>query len=301
MSGRRSLRRLWRSPYVFAAAVLLFASGLAAGGTTLASFSAQTQNNPSTFAGGWIGAATGPFTVTPTGYGATLGWNHATHGLDGQQLYGLDNGTTATCPSSGYTSLATMSPPLTNAYTDSSAVLESPNPASNVNGHYVCYRMVSTRSGSSWTATASFPATILGLVPTGIASSASGSPTNGSTFTVTYNQNVTVPNPTTITVCLQPSQNQIVLGDGSCAATIGTIGVPGASSSSKENDCGSSSVAASTNRIVITLGGCKTGNGNQASFSGTATYTAAGSTVTSSSGSAVQCTTSLCKPTATFA
>ncbi|HZD86457.1 MAG TPA: hypothetical protein VE088_00450 [Gaiellaceae bacterium] len=290
MSGRRSLRRLWRSPYVVAAAVLLFASGLAAGGTTLASFSAQTQNKTSTFAGGWIGAATGPLTVTPSGYNGALGWTPATHGLDGQQLYGLDNGTSASCPASGYASLATIASKTTNAYTDSSTALD--NPRSNVNGHYVCYQLASTRSGSSWTASASFPATVLGLVPTAV--SYVGNPlTTGSTFTLSYNQNVAYSGGT-IEVCI--SSGTVTFGSAaSCTASIGTLS---GGTASKSITCSSSSVTVvNSTQLQIALGSCPNGNGNMVTMSGgPVTYTATGTTVSSSTGSAPQCTTSLCQP-----
>jgi len=297
MSRGRGGRRLWRSPYVFAAAALLFATGLVAGGSTFASFTAETENTTATFAGGWVGAPTG-LTVTPSGYNGVLAWSPATHGLDGQQLYGVDNGTSASCPASG-TSLATLAA-ATSTYTDSSTSVD--NPRSGVNGHYVCYQLASTRSGSSWTSTASFPATVLGLVPTSV-SGASTSPITGgtSTITIVYNQGVTVPASTTIYVCMLPSQNQIVLGNSSsCTATIGTIGV--SSSDTKENDCTASPVQASGNSIVISVQSCKSGVGNAVSFSGPATFTpaAGGAIVSSSVGSVPQCTTSLCVATGTF-
>lgn len=111
MKRGRGLRRLWRSPWVFAAAVVLFASGLAAGGSTLASFTAETQNSTATFAGGWLGAPTNP-TVTPSGYSGQLAWTPATHGLTGQAIWGYDNGTSSTCTTpttltAGITSSAT--------------------------------------------------------------------------------------------------------------------------------------------------------------------------------------------------
>lgn len=303
MSRRRGLRRLWRSPYVAAAAVLLLAAGLAGGGATLASFTAETQNDTSTFAGGWIGSASGlAATVSTTsGYNGELAWTPGTQGLDGQSLYGVDNGTTTTsCPTSGYSLLATTSAAAASL-SDSSTVVD--NPRSGVDGHYVCYEIVSTRSGSSWTATSPAAGAVLGLVPTGIASS--GSPLGtGSTITITFNQNVALPtNPLNgVYVCLQPAQSQIVLGVGSCTPAIGTIG--GAAVTNKngnENDCKTSSAGATGNSIVISISGCSGGKGSAVSVTGTGTYTAApGTTVTSSVGSAVQCTTSLCQPTGTF-
>ena len=304
MNRGRGPRRLWRRPSVFVAALLLFAAGLTSVGVTFASFTAETQNNTSTLAGGWLSPPTG-LSVTPSGYSGVLAWSPGKHGLDGQQLYGVDNGVSSTCPSSlsSYTSLASMTSATTAGYTDSSTTLESGNPRSTVNGHYVCYQMVSTRSNSGWIAAASFPATVLGLVPTGV-SSTSASPITGgsSTITITFNQNVTVPTGTSIDVCLLPSSNQIVLGNStSCTATIGTISVP-STNGSKENDCTGSGVQANNNSIVISLPNCKGGSGNAVSFAGAATYTpaAGGAIVASSVGAVPQCTTSLCVATGTF-
>lgn len=294
MSGRQSLRRLWRHPYVFVAAAVIFASSLAAVGGTLASFSAQTGNNTSTLAGGWVSAPTN-LTVAPSGYNGQLVWSPGAHGVAAQQLSGIDNGTSSTCPASGYTSLAAMASATTNTYTDSSTSLDTPRSA--VNGHYVCYQM--TSSHGSWTATGSFPATVLGLVPTGL--SYTGNPlTTGSTFTISYNQNVSVPANTTIYVCTYNlSQPDVVFGSSnSCTASIGSLS-GGTMTGGKSITCTSSSVTVVNNtQVLITLGGCPGGNGNRSTMSGgPVTYTPApGTTVSSATGSAYQCTTSLCTP-----
>lgn len=187
MNASRSLRRLWRHPYVVIAAAVLFASGIATVGGTFASFSAETQNNTSTFAGGWLGTASN-LTVTPSGYDAVLGWTPGTHGLDGQQLWGFDNGASSTCLStSSYAQLNTMAAATTTSYTKTYSTAA-------LNGHYECFQMLSTRSGSSWTATGSFPATQLGLVMTGLAINSSvtanGALNTGDTITATFNQPV---------------------------------------------------------------------------------------------------------------
>jgi hypothetical protein len=69
-------------------------------------------------------------------------------------------------------------------------VSQTPDP---VNGHYYCYRMVST-SASSWTATASFPATQMGLVATSVTINnvSSGLLKRNDTIVVTYNQQPTL-------------------------------------------------------------------------------------------------------------
>ncbi len=201
MNGRRGLRRLWRHPYVFVAALVLFASALTTVGATFAFFSSETENAASPLAGGWIAPATA-LSVTPSGYDAQLGWNPGGHGLDGQQLYGRDNGSSSTCPSSGYTQLATLASATTASTTDSSASLA--NPRSGINGHYVCYELISTRSGSNWTAAASFPATQLGLLLNGLAVNASvtadGTVDSGDVIQATFDQSVVMATPSSAAV-----------------------------------------------------------------------------------------------------
>lgn len=296
MSGGQSLRRLWRHPYVFVAAAVIFASGLAAVGGTLASFSAQTGNNTSTLAGGWVSAPTN-LSVAPSGYNGQLVWSPGAHGVAAQQLSGIDNGTSSTCPASGYTSLATMASATTNTYTDSSTSLD--NPRSGVNGHYVCYQM--TSSHGSWTATGSFPATVLGLVPTSVSYNGGGTLQSGSIITIGYNQAVTVSAASAYVCVSNTGQPIVVLGNSSCTATIGSF--TGGTDSSKSVTCTSSSVAVvGTTTVQVTLGSCGNGPGHSATMSGATTFSAptTGSIVTSSTGGAVQCTTSLCQPTMTW-
>lgn len=86
-------------------------------GGTFASFSAEADNRTGTLAGGWIGAPSG-LTIAPSGYDAQLAWTPGTHGpVTGQQLTGLDNGSSATCPASGYSTLGTMASASTASYT----------------------------------------------------------------------------------------------------------------------------------------------------------------------------------------
>jgi hypothetical protein len=118
MSRSRSLRRLWRHPYVFVAAAILFACGLATVGGTFASWSSQTENRTGTFAAGWIGPATN-LTFSPSGSDAGLSWTPGTHGsVTAQTLYGLNDGSSSSCPASGYSSIAAMPSTSTTTYTD---------------------------------------------------------------------------------------------------------------------------------------------------------------------------------------
>ncbi|HLX32334.1 MAG TPA: hypothetical protein VKR79_06130 [Gaiellaceae bacterium] len=118
MNSGRSLRRLWRSPYVLVAAVVFFLAGSVVVGSTLASFSAETDNGNSALANGWVGPATN-LAESPSGFDADLTWAYGTHGsVTGQQLDWVDNQTSSTCPTStsSYALLATMTGPTTTSY-----------------------------------------------------------------------------------------------------------------------------------------------------------------------------------------
>lgn len=183
----RSLRRLWRyHPFVVVVAAVVTACGAATLGVTLASFTAVTRNDTSTFASGWVGPATS-LSVTPSGYDGQLGWVPGTHGpVTGQQLWGYDNGSSSSCPSVGYTQLSTLGSASTSSYTDSHAT-------NALNGHYYCYEIIST-SATTWTATANFPATQLGLVATSVSitNAVAGTLRTNDTIVVTYNQQPTL-------------------------------------------------------------------------------------------------------------
>lgn len=117
MNDRR--RPWWRSTYVVLAAAVLFASGAVVVGSTLANFTTETDNGTSTFPGGYVGAASS-LGVTPSGYDGQLAWTPGTHGpVTGQQLYSLDNGSSSSCPASGYSLAANMASASTASYTQS--------------------------------------------------------------------------------------------------------------------------------------------------------------------------------------
>lgn len=117
MNGRR--RPWWRSTYVILAASVFLAAGAVAVGSTLASYSAETDNSTGTFASGFVGNASG-MASAPSGYDANLTWTPGTHGpVTGQQLFSEDNMTSASCPSSGYTAGSNMATASTASFTQS--------------------------------------------------------------------------------------------------------------------------------------------------------------------------------------
>jgi hypothetical protein len=158
-------------------------------------------------------------TPTPSGYDALLAWTPGTHGpVTGQQVWAIDNGTSSTCPSSGFTLAATMASASTNTYTVSNN--------SGVNGHWLCYQLMST-SASSWTATVNFSAAQLGLVAKTVVITNSGTAnklTSGDKITITFNQNVLASSvPASTAVCTGVVATQIYVGDTTCSNTSDTI------------------------------------------------------------------------------
>jgi hypothetical protein len=150
-------RPLWRSPYVVLACAVLFAAGAVAAGSTLASFSAETDNNTSTFPGGWIGAASG-LAASASGTDGSLTWTPGTHGpVTGQQLYALDNGSSSSCPANGYTLNHTMAAASTASYTATNATTTTLSDKLGVNT--LSQAMTNVQTTLHVTATTSFPST----------------------------------------------------------------------------------------------------------------------------------------------
>lgn len=191
-----------------------------------ATFSAETENSTSAFAGGWIPAPTGLTVNGPAGYGADLTWvsgasssTPSPNPVTGQQLFGVDGGTgaSASCGSS-YSYLSTMSGPTTTNYTDPGS--------SGENGHWYCYEMVST-SASTWTTPATFSPVRVGLYVTGVHIANGGSGSNrmnsGDTITITFNQDINTPTTNRFCAVNSGGNDVIILGDtrtfGTCRTT----------------------------------------------------------------------------------
>lgn len=223
--SRRALRRAGGLCVVSIG--LALALGYLHAGGALGVFAAEVTNKDATFSAGWVAAATGLGTPSPSGYDVSLAWTPGNHGVTGQEVWGADGGTGAAASCGGYAKLATLASATTASYLDS-------NRGSALNGHWYCYRLVSTHG--SWTAQATFPAQRIGLAATGLAIANNNNTIgNNDTITLTFNQRAT--GPTTIRVCVWSSSsgNAIVLGDttGSCtsasdASSIGKLTVSGA-------------------------------------------------------------------------
>lgn len=299
-----ALRRAVGAAIVLAAAALLLGNNVI--GTTLALFNGETSNANSAFAGGWVGTPSAA-TATATGYDVGFAWTPGTHGpVTGQQLFGVDNGTSSNCTGAAYASLATFASASTAAYTDASRGTLAND------GNWFCYQLVST-SATSWTAPLSLSAVQLGLVTTAVQITNVGTANRiekNDTIKLTFNQRTNL-GTGNIKVCVYAT-GVIQLGDtssgGGCAAsppagyTVGKLTLAGATIPSALNFT-SSTVALSTSApwtMTITLAGTNA----TANMTGTPTWTLNGSSSILSFATthqATMCSTAAttCRPTTT--
>jgi len=303
---RRALRSAGGAVVVLAFVALLFSTGPL--GNTLALFNGETQNAGSTFAGGWVGAATSP-TATASGYDMVLGWTPGTHGpVTGQQLFGVDNTTNSNCTGAAYALLATMASASTATYTDASR-----GNAGN-NGNWFCYELVST-SATVWTAQTALPAVQLGLVANGLSTAnvgTAGTINSNDTITVTFNQKPILPTGNVKVCVVAPST--IVIGDttatgngsANCAAgdafNVGKIALTGATIGTTVKYATSTYTLSATApwTMVLTLAA----SGTTSTVTGTPTwkFTPASSilsTITTHQATICTAATANCQPTAT--
>lgn len=272
-------------------------------GSTFALFNGETQNTASTFAGGWIGAPTGP-TARASGYDMSLAWTAGAHGpITGQTLNGVDNNTSSNCTGAAYSLISSGLTATATTYTDSSR-----GNGTN-NGHWFCYQLVSTTSPLLWTASTAFGAVQLGLVTTGISIAnvgANNSVNANDTITLTFNQQTNLAASGTTKVCVvnSGSNDRVIIGDtaggNSCAVGDGyTVGlITGVTISGNQVYRNSTYTTTNTSpyTMTITLVG-----GGTATYSGTSTFTPSSSILSSvTTHQATMCTTAtICRPTTT--
>jgi hypothetical protein len=300
---------LW--PGVLALVAAAVAVTFGDGGTpgTFAIYNGETENAGSTFAGGWVGAASSP-TASASGNDVNFAWTPGTHGpVTGQQLYGVDNGTNSNCTGAAYALLATVSSATTSTYTDGRGT-------SSNGGNWFCYKLVST-SATAWTAETTLPALQLGVAATAVSSANTGTrcsfspvPATGKvdcndTISITFNQKPVLP-AGPIAVCVW-STGSIVVGDTSpttCISSSATssVGVLTGGTIGSNAAYRSSAFTLSTSApwtMTITLGGS---NLLPPSISGSLAFAPA-STIKSAAtaNQATICTTaaSTCRPSAT--
>jgi hypothetical protein len=213
-----ALRRAVGAGVVIAGAAIILGNGVV--GSTSASFVGETKNAGSAFAGGWIGAPSAG-SATASGYDMKLAWTPGTAGpVTGQQLKGVDNGTSSNCTGAAYASLTTLASAGTASYTDANR-----GNAAN-NGDWYCYELVST-SATVWTSLFDLPAAQLGLAATGvsIANGAGGTANTiegGDTITLTFNQRTTIPNGS-VKVCVFNTNKTILIDDQKSGNNCGSV------------------------------------------------------------------------------
>ena len=299
-----ALRRAVGAAIVLAAAALLLGNNVI--GTTLALFNGETSNANSAFAGGWVGAPSAA-TATASGYDVGLAWTPGTHGpVTGQQLFGVDNGTSSNCTGAAYALLTTLASASTAAYTDASRGTLAND------GNWFCYQLVST-SATTWTAPLPLSALQLGLVTTAVQITNVGTANRiekNDTIKLTFNQRTNL-GTGNIKVCVYAT-GVIQLGDtssgGGCAAsppagyTVGKLTLTGATIPSALNFT-ASTVAVSTSApwtMTITLAGTNA----TANMTGTPTWTLNGSSsilsfATTHQATMCSTTATTCRPTTT--
>lgn len=279
-----------------AALLMLIAGGaLAYGRTTgtLAIFSADTENAVAVFQGSWVAAPTGFNTPVASGNGEYFTWTVGNHGVNAQEVWFADQGSTTNCTGASYTTAIYSGGTALGsgvASIDGAGSGTSSNvPAAN-QGDYICYQIRSTYN--SWYTAANVGTAVqVGLVPMSFASNAPATIDKHTIFTINFNHPITYSGASTITITTTATTLTIpgiatVSGTFSASISCSTGVTPGASSISLGVNCG--------------------GN-TSATASGSGRYTATGSNVTSSIGpaghaySVSQCNVSLlCKPSMTW-
>ena len=275
---------------------LLFATGTIQG--VYGTFSAETENPGSAFAGGWIPAATvGTVTVPTSPYGTfTLNWTSGYSGTAGtpgyhiasQQLQIADGGAPTGTASCG--TYANSGGSLANNAGSTTA-------AAGANaGDWQCFQIIEV-GPSNWTTTTAWTAQKL-FVATGLDEHNVTTPNtarNGDQIILTFNQNRgnwNGGNGTADVRFCTTGRVQISTTNPACG-TATNFGVITGQTVGTNMTCDTSTTAGNgTTTLTITLAGCS-GTGTSAIGAGTATFTPSGTALVASSG------TNLCSSAAT--
>jgi hypothetical protein len=202
----RALRRAIFASLVLAAAALLFDMNPLR--PTFAAFNGETTNNASSFAGGWVAAASAA-SATASGTAMNLAWTVGTpaSSFTGQTVKSADNNANPNCSGAAFTTRTTFANTTTASYVHSGAA------TAGTNGHWFCYQIVDTTS-AAWTASTQFAAQV-GLVTAGITIGNGGGTANtiqrSDTITVTFNQKTSLAAGTFPTCVI--STTTIIIGD----------------------------------------------------------------------------------------
>jgi hypothetical protein len=248
---------------------------------TLAIFTADTENPSAVFQGSWVVGPSAFNVPVASGNGQYFTWTAGNHGVNAEEVYFADQGATANCTGASYSNALYSGGTALGAaiatIDGANAGTSSDVPAANI-GHYICYQVRSTYN-AWYTATNVGTAVQVGLVPTSISYNGGGQVQTNTVFTIGYNH----------TPAYSGGDINVVVALGSVTfAGIGTVTGTFSKAFTCTHTSGAANVVVSGATVQVTLKGCPGGAGGKAAVTaGThGTYTATGSTVTSSIGPA---------------
>lgn len=272
-------------------AVLAVGYGLATGAIpgVSATFSAETENSSSSFAGGWIPGPSG-LSVAVGGSAndeAALTWTSGASAaspspnpVTDQTLMYADGGSGPSASCGSYNPVGNV-----GAATTADSVGETPA------ADWWCFRMVSD-SGTTWTTSADFTPIQL-LVPISVTlanGGTAGKIDNGDTITITYNQDIKASSGTiAVHACTTPS---IVMIGAGCGGT-GSVGeIDGFTNTVKGNFTGSAyTISGATFSVTLA------NESATPTISGSGPFTGSGTKIKAVAGNTLVCGGSNCQPT----
>ena len=254
-------KRLALTLAVFATLALVFA-GVARAAFTKTAAASQSLSSLS------VGAAS-TLTGAASGYNVVLNWT-AGSGATAYAVNGIANGTSSSCPATGY---ANISNPSATTLTDA---------RSTPQGVYECYQVVSTHG--SWSSQSGNPtvAVQLGVVAKSVTianGGTAGRVDQGDVITVTFNQAITTSTgpAATDTICTNTG-GQVVLGStgagaASCSTAQADLGVLSGFTVNRISRFNATWTWSAGNTVLtVTVGSLNAGNANTTA-TGTSTFT----------------------------
>jgi hypothetical protein len=246
-----------------------------------------------------VGAASA-LTGAASGHSVVLNWT-AGAGATGYSVNGVANGTSSTCPATGYTNISN---PTATTLTDS---------RSTPQGIYECYQVVSTHG--SWSSQSGNPTVgvQLGVVVRSVTVANNGTASRvdqGDVITVTFNQPITTSTgpASTNTICTNTG-GQVVLGSTgtgtSCSTSQANLGVLSGFTVSQASRFNATWTWSAGNSVLtVTVGSLSAGNANtQVTGTGTLTPNTVATSLLSATGSFHTCSSNTgggnCLPVAT--
>jgi hypothetical protein len=244
--------------------------------------------------------AASALTGASSGHNVVLNWT-AGAGASGYAVNGFANGTSSTCPATGYTNISN---PTATTLSDARFTPE---------GTYECYQVVSTHGSWSSQSGNSTVAVQLGVVAKSVAIANNGTASRveqGDVITVTFDQAITTSTgpASTDTICTNTG-GQVVLGStgngATCSTTQANLGVLGGFIVNRASRFNATWTWSAGNTVLtVTVGALSAGNANtQVTGTGTLTPNTVATSLLSATGSFHTCSSNTgggnCLPVAT--